>query len=61
MENRATGVSALVKVLGLPQHTGVWITRPSFAMHLGPNGVRCQDELVQHGCRENAFTQEKKI
>lgn len=59
MENGATGVRALVKVLGLPpaspQHTGVWITSPSLAAHLGPNGERCRDELGQRGCREDAF------
>lgn len=44
-----------------PLHTGVWFTSPSLAMHLGPNGGRCQDELGQHGCREQLPPAERLI
>lgn len=44
----------------ITQHTGVWFTSPSLAMHLGPNGERCQDELGQHGCREHLHPAEDK-
>lgn len=52
--NRGEGIS---QGAGPPafflQHTGVWFTSPSLAMHLGPNGERCQDELEQHGPGEH--------
>lgn len=65
MEKMETGVRALVRVLGLPppfpQHTGVWFTSPSLAMHLGPNGERCRDKLGQHGCGERLHPGKRQI
>lgn len=60
--NRGEGISQGVgPPASFPQHTGVWFTSPSLAMHLGSNGERRQDELGQHGCREHRHPGKKQI
>lgn len=59
--NRGEGISqGAGPPASLLQHTGVWFTSNSLAMHLGPNGERCQDELGQHWRREHLHPWKEK-